>query len=178
LADYLIALAQQIDIRHLQHVERSAGRMFAEIGMPEIADHEPTGVETFEDRFRHGRLYIAALADGGPAGFLYWSMMDGFAYIEEVSVGAEHRGNRLGARMIERLARDVAQLTDAITLATFRHVPWNAPYYARLGFVECNVSDLGTDHVQAWQDQQADGLDMSRRLFMKKPLGPPDSGQR
>ena len=31
----------------------------------------------------------------------------------------------------------------AITLTTFRHVAWNAPFYARYGFVELSATAIG-----------------------------------
>jgi GNAT superfamily N-acetyltransferase len=138
--------------------------------MPDIADHEPTDVETFEDRAAQGRFY-AVLASGDiPVGFLIWTPKDGFAYIEEVSVHPDHAGHRLAARMIDRLAEDARVRFPAITLATFRDVPWNAPYYADLGFTEVALETLGPDHEESWRMQIEAGLDMSRRLFMIRPL--------
>ncbi len=149
----------------LRAIERASSVHFREFGMTDVADHEPTPASIFEDRARDGLLYVALLADT-VAGFLIWSPMDGQAYIEEVSVDPAHAGHKLAARMIDRLDEDIRGRHPAITLTTFRHVPWNGPYYATLGFEEFPRDQAGPEHAEAWQEQADAGLDMSKRLFM------------
>src|SRR5215470_16883363 len=109
--------------------------------MADVADGEPTPVPILEDRAQNGRLYVALAEDRKPVGFLIWSPKDRRAYIEEVSVHPDHAGHRLAQHMIDRLAADLRGVLPALSLATFRDVPWNAPYYARLGFVELALSE-------------------------------------
>jgi hypothetical protein len=46
--------------------------------------------------------------------------------------------------LIEHLAAiSAVDGRPALTLTTFRDVPWNAPYYARLGFVVIDSADHG-----------------------------------
>jgi hypothetical protein len=48
--------------------------------------------------------------------------------------------------LINRLdAHAAAENRPALTLTTFRDVPWNAPYYARLGFVMLGPAELGPE---------------------------------
>jgi len=61
--------------------------------------------------------------------------VDGAAYIAELDVHPAHARQGLGAALfglLEHLAR--AEGYPALLLTTFRDVPWNAPYYQRLGF--------------------------------------------
>ena len=146
----------------LRAIERAAGVRFRSFGMTDVADDEGTEPEILDDRAARGRLYIAWDARDAAVGFLIWSPKDGCAYIEEVSVHPDHAGHRLAARISGRFA--------AITLVTFRDIPWNAPYYATLGFTEIARNRLGPDHEESWQQQTASGLDMSRRLFMTRTL--------
>lgn len=154
----------------LPRVERAAGALFRTIGMDDVAAHDPTPVELHEHRAAMGQLYVALSPQAEPVGFLIWSPKDGYAYIEEVSVSPDHAGQRLGARLIDRLAEDMRARFPALTLATFRNVPWNAPYYARLGFSEWPFAEAGPGHRESWQDQAEDGLDMTKRLFMIRRL--------
>ena len=56
-------------------------------------------------------------------------------YLEELDVAPSHAGQRIGARLIEQVMARAAQEGIAeVVLSTFRDAPWNAPYYARLGF--------------------------------------------
>ena len=150
----------------LREIERAAGARFRTIGMGDIADGDVTPALILEARAESGQLYVAIGDDGTVAGFLIWSPKDGLAYIEEVSVHPDHAGHRLAARMIDRLAEDVKGRHPALTLATFRDVEWNAPYYARLGFVELSAKRVGPQHQISWKEQAKNGLDMTRRLFM------------
>jgi len=59
------------------------------------------------------------------------------AHLEQLSVRPEHAGQGIG-RALLRAACAWAESHgyDDITLATYRDVPWNGPFYASEGFVE------------------------------------------
>jgi len=58
---------------------------------------------------------------------------------------------------------------EAVTLTTFRDVPWNSPFYTRLGFGTVEDPALGLSHIR----EQAIGLDdLGPRVAMRKDLGP------
>lgn len=154
----------------LREIERAAGERFRAIGMDDIADGDVTPAAILENRADTGHLFIAIDKAEIVAGFLIWSPKDGLAYIEEVSVHPDHAGHRLAARMIDRLADDVRGRHAALTLATFRDIPWNAPYYASLGFTELPQKRIGPQHQISWQHQAKNGLDMTRRLFMVREV--------
>ena len=167
---YKIERGTRAQSAQLQRIELAAGARFRDVGMSDIADHEPTDASVLEEHADRRRLYVALAADQTVTGFLIWSPKDGMAYIEEVSVHPDHAGNRLAAQMVDRLAVDIRGRHAALSLATFRDIPWNAPYYASLGFVEIPCAQVGPDHDMSWQHQSEDGLDMSRRLFMVRPV--------
>ena len=170
IALYAIEFGCPEHAQGLRAIERVAGERFIAIGMAAVAEGDPTPTTILEDRARRRQLYVA-MADGKTlAGFLIWSPKDGRAYIEEVSVHPDHAGHRLAARMIDRLAADVRGRYAALSLTTFRDVPWNAPYYANLGFRELSRADAGPEHEESWHHQAENGLDMTQRLFMLRPV--------
>lgn len=154
----------------LQAVERAAGARFRGVGMADIAAADPTPLSILAERAAHGRLLVALSPEREPVGFLIWSPLDGRAYIEELSVDPAHAGQRLGARLIASLEEDVRRRHAALSLATFRDVPWNASYYASLGFTELPRDQAGPGHEQSWRHQAEAGLDMTRRLFMTRAI--------
>lgn len=172
MTGYRIERGAESHVARLREIERAAGARFRTIGMDDIAEGEPTPADILEDRAQGGRLYVALDEAATAAGFLIWSAKDGQAYIEEVSVHPEHAGHRLASRLIDRLGEEVRSRFAALTLATFRDVPWNAPYYAKLGFVELPRSEAGPEHQESWRRQAENGLDMTRRLFMIRPFAP------
>nr|VUD35203.1 Histone acetyltransferase HPA2 [Raoultella sp. NCTC 9187] len=56
-------------------------------------------------------------------------------FIVEIAVHQQWQGRGIGRMMLTRVA-DTARAMGypALTLTTFREVPWNAPFYTRLGF--------------------------------------------
>jgi len=58
----------------------------------------------------------------------------------------------------------------AVTLTTFRHLPWNAPFYARRGFRVLSPDELGPGLRAALRGERAQGL--RRRVAMRRPLDP------
>jgi hypothetical protein len=53
-----------------------------------------------------------------------------------------------------------------LTLTTFRGVPWNEPFYARLGFRELAESELSDALRAVVEDEAARGLDPALRVVM------------
>jgi len=56
-----------------------------------------------------------------------------------------------------------------VTLTTFRDVPWNMPFYARLGFVETPAEDLGAALLSVIGDEMRRGPDPAHRVAMRRP---------
>ena len=68
----------------------------------------------------------------------------------------------------EVLAWSAAQGLPSVTLITFRDVPWNGPYYEKLGFEAVTMLTPG---LQAAVNQGATwGLDPSLRVVMRRSL--------
>jgi hypothetical protein len=58
----------------------------------------------------------------------------------------------------------------AVTLSTFREVPWNAPYYARSGFRAMAEDELTPGLRELRAVEVAAGLDVAARIFMRRDL--------
>ncbi len=132
------------ELEVLRSIERDPARAFDAIGMPEIAADEPLPLEVLEAFQAAGRAWVAVDGQDFPLAYLLSDVIDACAHIEQVSVRATSARRGLGAELIEHLAalaRDEGR--PALTLTTFREVPWNAAYYRRLGFVVVEPADQG-----------------------------------
>jgi hypothetical protein len=58
----------------------------------------------------------------------------------------------------------------SLLLSTRCDLPWNAPYYARLGFVEISSSDYDKPAIRERYNREAQSQDMSLRVIMRKLL--------
>ena len=123
------------ELDRLRDIERAAGGPFRELGMARIADDEPPSAEDLALRVRADRLWVLVDTQDRALAYLMADPLGPHAHIEQVSVHPDAARRGIGAVLIERAAHWGLSrgLTD-LTLCTFADVPWNAPYYARLGF--------------------------------------------
>lgn len=158
------------EIPLLGPIEKSAGELFYDQGMDDVANggHMPA---TFILSFTRFGVALVADVDSAVAGFALVAVYDKHAHLYEVSVGREFQGKGIGRKLVQATCDwAVSQKHKALTLSTFRDVPWNAPFYATLGFEvlpECEWSPAF--HMLRGREEDA-GLDISRRVFMRKEL--------
>lgn len=161
--------ATREDAAAMAAVEVAAAQRFRGIGMNDIADGEPTEAADVLARIDAGRAYVATAEADTCVGFAFYRLLDAHRlYLEELDVAPSHAGQRIGARLIERIMTRAAQDGIAqVVLSTFRDAPWNAPYYARLGFRIVDDASLD-DTLRAIRAHHiARGLDETRRVFMR-----------
>ena len=163
--------AHRDELPALQDLESAAGVFFRDLGMADVADHPPPALETFEEYRRDGRLWVSADVADQPTGFVLVDLVDGAAHIEQVSVHPQHQGRGIGRELIAYVDQWAAgQGIAALTLSTFRSVPWNGPYYARLGFSELADDALTPGLVRIRAAETAFGLDPAERIFMRRAV--------
>ena len=126
--------AAAAELPALQDIERSAGEAFRGIGMPEIADDAPFSVG--ELPLPAGRAGLGRRRPGQPpVAYLVAELVDGDLHMEQVSVHPDWARRGVGRALMEHAAGGAAGGgLPALTPTTFADVPWNAPYYERLGF--------------------------------------------
>jgi GNAT superfamily N-acetyltransferase len=169
--DYAIRAARPDDLVALAEVERSAAIVyFAALGDPHgIADSMPP--EVLESCHAAGLLWVAADRHDAPVGFLAAQVVDGTLFVKEMSVAREHQDAGLGRRLM-RAAEDHARSGSfpALTLTTDRFIPFNGPFYGRLGFVEVPLVEASSGLRRIIGEEIAGGFDPARRIAMMKPL--------
>ncbi|WSQ12689.1 GNAT family N-acetyltransferase [Streptomyces sp. NBC_01231] len=153
----------------LQDIERAAGAPFRELGMAEIAEDEPPAPEVLERYRRAGHLWVAAHDAGRPVAYLMGEPVDGAFHVEQVSVhpGAARRG--VGRTLLAHVAdRAREEGLTGLTLTTFTTVPWNAPYYTRLGFRVLDEDQLTPGLREIRTHEASIGLDRWPRVCMRR----------
>lgn len=158
------------DLPLLQEIELAAGAAFRSLGMDAVADDDPPRIATLEGHRAAGQLWVTSDGDE-PVAYLLHLPVDGAEHVEQVSVHPRASRRGLGRELIEHLAGRAARAgRPALTLTTFVEVPWNAPYYARLGFRALSDDEV-TDGLRAIRRAEAEhGLDRWPRVCMRREL--------
>ena len=152
-------------------VEAAAGEAFRTVGMPEVADDPLPDPEALGPHISEGRVWIAEIG-GQVVAYALAVLRDDKAHLEQVSVHPDHAGQRIGAALIDVVREWARDRGDHwLTLTTFAEVPWNAPYYRRLGFVAQPEDDLGPQLAAELAEERARFT--ATRLVMARPTQEP-----
>ncbi|MDX2238269.1 MAG: GNAT family N-acetyltransferase [Hyphomonadaceae bacterium] len=163
--------ASAADIPALQAIERDAAERFRPLGLLTLGEGGSSVVSADD----HARAIAAGLSriavrEGEAVGFAMGALHTREVYLHEISVLRAHQGCGVGSALLDDFAAAArAAGANAIILSTFRAVSWNAPYYARRGFVELPA----TEHapwMRATERDQAAYVDVALRVFMRREL--------
>ena len=171
---YRVRPARPADAAVLGAVEQAAASRFAAIGLERISGGRPPSEAEYREATAAGRLWVVeAEADGAVVGLAIADRLDGEGYLAEISVHPDHAGRRLAVRLIDAVEAWAAGLgCRSLSLTTFRDVPWNRPYYEKLGFAVLDESEAGPQ-LRAMRDKErARGVDANGpRVCMVRRIG-------
>lgn len=158
------------DIPELRDVEIDAGQIFREVGLGTIADGDPPEESALAAHVRDGTAWTAEL-DAVLVGYAIASAVDGEGHLDQVSVRRTAAGRGIGHLLIDAVCRwAVGEGYEALTLTTFSDVPWNGPYYARLGFDVLPAPKWGPELVAIRERERLAGIDVAPRVAMRLAL--------
>jgi GNAT superfamily N-acetyltransferase len=167
----MIRKANRGDLSMMQAIEVSAAEQFRGLGMASLADDPPLSFDVPAAYADTGKAWVATDSFDYPAAYIQVGEVDGCAHIAQVSVHSRHARERLGQALIEEVGRWAgASGLQGITLTTFAYVPWNGPYYARLGFVPVPEDRWSPGLREIVAEEAAHALDVWPRVVMKRPL--------
>ncbi|WP_462187757.1 MULTISPECIES: GNAT family N-acetyltransferase [unclassified Frankia] len=180
--------ASEDDVDVMRDIERTAGVLFAGIGMTDIAGHSPLSAEKLAEYVAGGRAWVSDAPVGVAVGYALADVLptdvsepgpgtDGApprvgtpaasVHLEQLSVRPEHgrsgRGRALSLSVID-YARP--RRVRRVTLSTFRTVPWNGPLYARWGFRELVAAEMTPALADLVAHESELGLAPNSRMLM------------
>jgi len=132
--------AERRDVEALRHIELETARRFAPGVLP---PHLVRPVPPAElcDAIAASRLWVADDGAGGPLGFVLARRHGASLHVGELDVRPDFGRRGIGTSLVTHVCGVAARLgLRFVTLTTLRDVPWNAPFYAKLGFVR--ITDL------------------------------------
>jgi GNAT superfamily N-acetyltransferase len=114
----------------LPAIEAAADTMFEPLGIGPLPG--PGTVDDF------AAALVVLVADDPPVGLCRIDAVPGGgAHLEQLSVHPDHAQQGIGRALLRAACAWAAEHGYAeLTLATYREVPWNGPFYASEGFAE------------------------------------------
>ena len=165
---YTISVARPQDLAALPAIELAAARLL--IGhAPQSVLAETTTATEFEAAMAEGHLWVA-LASDVPVGFAHIEVLEaGSAHLKEIDVLPDHGRRGIGATLIGAVcdwAKDAG--FETVTLTTFREVPFNMPFYTKMGFAEIPEDGLSTALRSILANEAQRGLNPAKRVAMRR----------
>lgn len=165
----IIRLARQQEFERLADIELDAFVTWAEAcGVSQEPSSAP--VNLLQQSLEEGMLLVAE-ADGRAVGFALGLTERSALYIVEIDVERAAQGKGIGKALMFALLERGGELgcSEAV-LTTDRYAPFNAPFYAKLGFRILSEQETPAFLLERLKAQVDSGLDPERRVAMRLPL--------
>lgn len=176
-AGYRIRKRRPADDAALVGIENRAAGLFRDHGYPALADAPLADVAALRRLFDGNEIWVAVAAEGAAqgaaAGYAVAAPLGGCLHLRELSVDPAHGRRGVGAALVGAVCQAArASGCAGVSLTTFRHVPFNRPFYERLGFSELALADAPTVLRDAFRRELPHGVDASERLLMVRCVNP------
>ncbi|ATW03166.1 GNAT family N-acetyltransferase [Sphingorhabdus sp. YGSMI21] len=152
-------------------IERSAAQAFLSVaGLEWIAGEAVMSAEQHRVHIDAGTVWLAE-TDGRNIGFVTAAIYEETLHIVELSVADGHQGRGVGRRLLEaaaEYARDNG--LAALTLTTFRDLPFNETFYQKLGYRTLNETEMPKRLADILEAEIENGLPGNRRCAMRLML--------
>ncbi len=124
------------------------------------------------DPSEYAAAFHIMVAGRPPVGFVRLEIVDGVAHLEQLAVASGYVRQGIGRALVQAAkAWAFESGFHAMTLCTFRNVPFNAPFYASCGFVEMADPDQGPGLRALRRHEKELGLDaVGPRVAMRALL--------
>jgi GNAT superfamily N-acetyltransferase len=167
--DYEIRAPEPEEVGALPSIEAAAAQILPLEDLPTQMREDASSPAEFQKAAAEGRLLVAIYKPlRKPVGFALLLVVDDNGHLHELDVHPEHARQGLGASLVEAVV-EWAQTNEFawLTLTTFRHLRWNAPFYERHGFREFPNASLGPELVALREKESEAGFAYEKRLAMR-----------
>jgi GNAT superfamily N-acetyltransferase len=169
--NYIIRVARLEDLAILADIECAAARLFSHTPYSFLVDAEPLSLDFITQQFAADRVWVAVDDRDTPVGYAIAQEVDDNAYLHQIDVHPAHGRRGIGRNLVERVCVWAKyERYQRIFLSTFIDVAWNAPFYAKLGFLFLAEDTLTPGFQQIRRKEAEAGLPIDRRVVMYRGL--------
>lgn len=163
-----VILARREHLKSIPGIEVASAALFSESDLPADMRYCVTAPDDLLDAQQEERLWVAVNEKQRAIGFAAADIVDGAGYLWELGVLPEFGKQGVGTRLVATVvdwARDSGY--SSLGLVTFKHLPWNAPFYAKLGFNILESSACGPGFSRLFDDEKHLGINIENRVAMR-----------
>jgi GNAT superfamily N-acetyltransferase len=129
-----VRMVRTYELVQLPAWELAADTIYTPLGIGPLPG--PGTVEEF------GSALVVLVSGDPPVGLARIDSLSGGAHLDQLSVHPDHARRGIGRALLRGACEWAGEAGyKAITLATYRDVPWNGPFYASEGFLEVALVD-------------------------------------
>ncbi|WP_299194312.1 GNAT family N-acetyltransferase [uncultured Erythrobacter sp.] len=167
MSGWSLRLARPEDAEQMPEIEAAAGKLFDNVeGLSGLAGSHTVPVERLKRFIRKGHCLVSHVGER-MAGFLVNEPFNRELHIWEFDTHPDFQRRGIGAGLMRACQIDARNSGfRAITLTTFLDVPWNAPFYEKLGFEEVTALDAHPRLAGELAVEADYGLPADRRCAM------------
>ncbi|MBI4783853.1 MAG: GNAT family N-acetyltransferase [Oscillatoriophycideae cyanobacterium NC_groundwater_1537_Pr4_S-0.65um_50_18] len=168
---YQIRSAHIEELPLLSGIELSAARLFLNTPYSFLVQADPLPLDYVQQRFAAGQVWVAADLHNRIVGYAVTQEVDATLYLQQIDVEPAHARRGIGSALVMIvLAWAKLQGYAFLSLSTFRDIPWNAPFYSKLGFCPLDESNLTPGFQQIRLQEAEAGLPITERVIMQREL--------
>jgi GNAT superfamily N-acetyltransferase len=142
-----LRLARPSELTSIVAIDDAATILYAQAGVTIDLPPEHPFVRAEVERWTRGiaedRLFVAVDDADVPMGFAAMDRVDELPYLDQLAVHPRHMRQSVGAALVRRAIEHAAG--EPLWLTTYDHLPFNRPYYERLGFVRVPEAQCGRE---------------------------------
>lgn len=164
---YQIRLARENELYQLNVIEENASKLFANTKFALEIDQDSLSIDLLREQQAKDLVWVAVDDRNNPVGFAVVMIMGDRIHLHELSVDPEHGRKGLGTRLSETIIQFAKSSGfTGVTLSTFQDIPWNAPFYKKLGFRAMKEEEIGISLQKIGDEEAQHGLPISERILM------------
>jgi predicted N-acetyltransferase YhbS len=151
----------------LAHIEQSAAVLFLDTPYAFVVDDAPLPLDFVRQQFQAGLVWVAVDDRETVVGYAIARNVDDTLYLQQIDVLPAYGRRGIGSALVTAVCdRAKQQGYKIVSLSTFRDLPWNAPFYSKLGFDPIDPAELTTGFQQIRLKEIEAGLPIAERVIM------------
>lgn len=168
---YRTRLAEVFDLAALGPLELRAAERFRESSHAYACGLPPFDGVALAHQQRAGKVWVAVNESEQPIGFAIAGRLSDEPYLCELDVEPAYGGQGIGRSLLRAVAAGArADGAASLLLSTFADIPWNGPFYARLGFEVVPLTAYTEAMHALRRNEGAQGMLLESRVIMRARL--------